>query len=302
MSLNVALISDDPGWHGAQLSDAFAARGCNVSIVSLRDCAIDLHDSPYGLRIPGFNQSLPDGVFVRGVPGGTLEQIVHSLDVLHALRVQGVPVYNDGRAIEHTVDKAMTSMLLQYAGISVPPTWVITDPEQAREVWMRERNAGNRLVVKPLFGSQGQGLVRLCRHDDLPRIDDCQGVYYLQRFIEGSQFDWRVFVINGQTVAGMLRRGKHWINNVAQGASCAAVNNEPELASLAESAARVMEVDYAGIDIMRNTDGVLQVIEVNGVPAWKALQGASNINIAECLVDDFYSRYLQRKNVRAVGP
>ena len=45
------------------------------------------------------------------------------LGVLHALREFGVPVYNDARAIERSVDKSMTSLLLRAAGVPTPPTW-----------------------------------------------------------------------------------------------------------------------------------------------------------------------------------
>ena len=44
-----------------------------------------------------------------------------------------------------------------------------------------------------------------------------------------------------------------------------------------------------------------QVIEVNGIPAWKGVQAACRVDIAQCLVDDFCERYLLRNSVKAVG-
>jgi tetrahydromethanopterin:alpha-L-glutamate ligase len=297
----IALITDDPGWHGARLCEAFAVRDCEVQRVSLCDCAIDLVSAPQGLLIPGFEEQLPDGVFVRGVPGGTLEQVVLYLDVLHALEAVGIPVYNDGRAIERSVDKGMTSMLLQRAGIPVPPTWVVSSEERGQAIWARERTAGHRLVVKPLFGSQGKGLMRLSPQDPLPALADYQGVYYLQRYVEGQHFDWRIFVINGRAVAGMQRHGKHWINSVAQGATCIPAPQDRQLEELAEAATAALDMDYAGVDLMRDAGGDLQVIEVNSIPAWKGLQAACDVDIATGLVDDFYGRYLSRRRIVAVG-
>ncbi len=301
MSLHIALITDDPGWHGVRLRDAFSALACKVQVVSLCDCAIDLVNAPQGLYIPGFEERLPDGVFVRGVPGGTLEQVVLYLDILHALNALDIPVYNSGRAIERSVDKGMTSLLLQQAGIPVPPTWVVSSEERGEHIWGNERASGNRLVLKPLFGSQGQGLMRLSVDDALPALDEYQGVYYLQRFVEGQHFDWRVFVINGRTVATMQRHGRHWINNVAQGATCIAAPRDRELESLAEAATQALGMDYAGVDLMRDAGGDFQVIEVNGIPAWKGLHATCGVDIARCLADDFYSRYLQPRSVVAVG-
>ncbi|HEU5169238.1 MAG TPA: RimK family alpha-L-glutamate ligase [Gemmatimonadales bacterium] len=297
MTLRVAIITDDPGWHGARLRRAFEARHGEVRYVSLRDCRIDLQHGCHGLFIPGFEQRLPDGVFVRGVPGGTLEQVVLRLDVLHALRALGIPVYNDGRAIERTVDKGMTSFLLARAGLPTPATCVTETPDHARAFLRRETAAGQEVVAKPLFGSQGVGLRRLVAGMDIPDASECNGVWYLQRYVETGPanegwHDWRVFVIAGAAVAAMVRRGTSWVNNVAQGARCEAAELEHELERLAVAACRAVGADYAGVDLVRGGDGRLQVLEVNGVPAWKGLQGVTQVDIADCLVDDFVSRRL----------
>src|SRR5258708_30189390 len=96
----VVILTDDPGWHGARLREAFESRGVEVSFASLRDCRFDLDrqgrdPANPGVVIPGFDGRLPDGVFVRGVPGGTLEQGVLRLDVPHALQPFGISVSND---------------------------------------------------------------------------------------------------------------------------------------------------------------------------------------------------------------
>ncbi len=295
------MITDEAGWHGDRLREAFVSRRWEVCAVSLRDCAIDISRRAHGLLVPGFENELPAGVFVRGVPGGTLEQVVLYLDVLHALQRLSIPVYNSGRAIERSVDKGMTSLLLHQAGIPVPRTWVVSNPDQAQAIWVRERSQGNRLVVKPLFGSQGLGITRLSARDTLPALEDYQGVYYLQQYITGGGHDWRVFVINGKAVASMERHGSHWVNNVAQGAHCAAAHYNAEREALAERAVEVLAMDYAGVDLMRDTSGRFYVIEVNGIPAWRGLQAASGVDIAGQLVDDFLARYLERDRIRAAG-
>lgn len=282
-----AIMTDDPGWHGDELRAAFALRGCEARFVSLTDCRFDI-GTPHGLIIPGFD-GLPDGVFVRSISAGTLEQITLRLGVLHALQELGVPVYNDARSIERSVDKSMTSFLLKFRGIPTPPTWVAESEPAARALAMRETAAGRELVLKPLFGSQGKGLRRIADIRDLPSADEMNGVFYLQRFIncgEGNWHDWRVFVIGGRAVAAMIRRGKTWINNVAQGADCEFAELTPRLRKLAEGASRALSMDYAGIDVIRDPAGGYSVIEVNSIPAWKGLQAVCSLNIAQALVDD----------------
>ncbi len=60
-------------------------------------------------------------------------------------------------------------------------------------------------------------------------------------------------------------------------------------------------MDYAGVDLIRDRDGRLQVIEVNGIPAWKGLQSVTRDSIAQMLVNDFVDRYLQRRALHSVA-
>jgi tetrahydromethanopterin:alpha-L-glutamate ligase len=299
MRVQVAIVTDDRGWHGARLQQAFRSQRIDVRLVSLRECRIDLTHGRHGLGIPGFERRLPDGVFVRGIAGGTLEQIVLRLDVLHALRELGVPVYNDARAIERTVDKGMTSFLLYGAGLATPPTCVTESPARARAFLLRETAAGHDVVVKPLFGAQGVGLLRLAAGSDIPEAAQRNGVWYLQRFVEtgaggGGWHDWRVFVIGGVAVAAMVRHGLSWVNNVAQGGRCEAASLNDDLERLAVRACAAVGADYAGVDLIRDPGGRLQVLEVNGVPAWRGLQSVTRIDIAERLVEDFLSRRIAK--------
>ncbi len=157
----VAIMTDETGWHTRQLQAALRARGAVGRCVDLADCRIDTTAAWHGLVIPGFGRDLPDAALVRGIAGGSFEQVTKRLGVLHALREFGVPVYNDARAIERSVDKSMTSLLLHAAGVPTPPTWAIESPAQAQRMVMRESAAGHALVLKPLFGSQGKGLQRV---------------------------------------------------------------------------------------------------------------------------------------------
>jgi RimK family alpha-L-glutamate ligase len=300
-------MTDAIGWHTRQLQAALRERGALGRCVDLADCRIDTTAAWHGLVIPGFGNELPDAALVRGIAGGSFEQVTKRLGVLHALREFGVPVYNDARAIERSVDKSMTSLLLHAAGVPTPPTWAIESPAQAQRVVMRESAAGHALVLKPLFGSQGKGVQRVGAvngvHRPLPALDkDYGSLAYLQRFIAPlgePGFDWRVLVVGGRARTAMRRVSTHWVHNVAQGARCEPAPLPPELARLAEDATRALDMDYAGVDILPAADGhTLQVIEVNGVAAWQGLQRVSDFNIARTIVDDLLDRRLAIRTIR----
>lgn len=297
----IAIATDEVGWHTRQLQAALRERGAIGRCVDLEDCRIDTGASWHGLVIPGFGSELPDAVLVRGIAGGSFEQVTKRLGVLHALRELGVPVYNDARAIERSVDKSMTSLLLHAAGVATPPTWAMESAAQAQRLVMRESAAGRALVLKPLFGSQGKGLQLVgCVDGEHRPLPDLKGTYgslaYLQRFIAPIAtpgFDWRVLVIGGRAVTAMKRVSSHWIHNVKQGARCEPCELTPALAEIAEAAARTLQMDYAGVDILpEGSPEALRVLEVNGVAAWQGLQRVTPFNIARAVVDDLLDRRL----------
>ena len=282
----VVIFVDDADWHTRRLKRAFAAQGVEAVSLSLSECGFEAGGGGHGLRLPGFADALPDGVFVRTISAGSFEQVTMRLGVLHALRELGVPVHNDARAIERCVDKSMTSFLLHKQGIPTPATWSIESMAEARRVVRAEARPERPLVLKPLFGSQGRGLRLIDGLAALPPADEVAGVYYLQRFIRGRApgwRDWRVFVVGGRAIAAMIRHGTHWRTNASQGARCEGVPAAGELASLATAAAAAVGADYAGVDIMQDADDRHLVLEVNSMPAWAALQRVAEVDIAAAL-------------------
>lgn len=294
--MKVPIITDEAaqsgGWHGTALRQAFSRRGLEAIFVELQDCVIDLSGQAPRINIPQF-QGLPKMAFVRGIAAGSLQQVITRLNVLHILSMQGTTVYNDAKSIERTVDKGMTSFLLKQHGVNTPATWVCESRQHAHQIIEQLTENENAVVIKPLFGSQGQGVRLLTKktHPPLPGDLFVNGVYYLQSYVDtGHQnYDFRVFVVNNQAVAAMRRSGAGWLNNVAQGATCTAMQDEA-INDLAIQAAKALEIDYCGVDIIRDKDGRLWVLEVNSIPAWKGLQSVTQINIAQQLVDDLIKK------------
>ena len=292
--MTIVIFTDEPqhqgGWHGAQLVSALALRGVEAIFVSLQDCVINLSAEKPSINIPHV-KALPKTVFIRGIAGGTLQQITARLNILHILKMLGVSVYNDGKAIERTVDKAMTSFLLQQNGIATPKTWVCESRNQAENIIQHNQ----QLVIKPLFGSQGTG-VRLVEKTvkkmPLPMDAHVDGVFYLQQFIK-STHDYRVFIVGDKAVAAMKRTGKTWLHNVAQGAQCENIidkSAEADVLNIALQAALVLDIAYCGVDVIRDECGKLYVLEINSIPAWRGLQSVTAVNIAQILVDDLLSK------------
>ena len=106
--------------------------------------------------------------------------------------------------------------------------------------------------------------------------------------------DYRVFVINQKVVATMRRsasqQGGLFVNNVAAGAVCTAVEASEALAEIALNAAKAVNIDYCGVDVIQAENGEYYVLEVNSIPAWRGLQSVTQTNIADALVQDFLQK------------
>ncbi|MCC7250343.1 ATP-grasp domain-containing protein [Hyphomicrobium sp.] len=285
----IALFVEDGSgdWHARRLRKAMEARGARVVTTTLSACAFDT-SCPCGMDIPGFDGLLPDGAFVRSVSTGTLEQITFRLGILHALRESGVRVWNEARAIERCVDKSTATFLFQKAGLPTPPTRVVETRARAEAHLAADARP---FVLKPLFGSQGNGVRRAQGPDELPPPEAVGDVYYMQHYLRAPDAtlfeDWRVFVCAGRVLSAMVRRGKTWITNVHQGAEPVAHDPCADMSRLALAAVTTIGADYAGVDLIRDADGRLMVLEINSNPAWKGLQSVTAADIADILAADF---------------
>lgn len=286
---NIAIITDDPGWHGQHLKQSLSKRGYMPRFVRLQDCHFDLRSDQARINLPGFSE-LPSAVFVRGVPGGSLEQVIYYLDVLHGLEHLGVPVFNNTRALERSVDKGMTSFLLKSKNIPTPNSIFSSDLHYINNKIHEYIDRGNELVVKPIFGSQGKGVQRISTKSDFIDYSLMHGVMYVQDYIDAGKdvgVDYRVFVVGNEVIASMKRTGESWITNVAQGGKVEAVKLNSDVEQMALDSVKVTGLEYSGVDLIQDKEGRFWVTEVNSVPAWKGLQQTTSINISEVIVDNF---------------
>ena len=282
--MRVTILGQKGSWHVVQLQSALERRGIVAPCYTIAQLTARLAGGPR-LSVGDNALEKADLVFLRGIPGGSLEQVIFRVDAMHCLENSGVRVMNSPSTIERTVDKYYTSTLLEDAGLPTPRTVVTENLDQALDAFAE---LGGDVVIKPLFGSEGRGMVRVSDEDTARRVllalDLGRYVYYLQEFVAHGTEDIRVFVIGHQVTAAMIRRGNSWKTNVAQGASALPLSPDPALCALALRAASAVGADYAGVDVLATSSGY-HVIEVNGIPGWQGLQSVTDVNIADSIVD-----------------
>jgi RimK family alpha-L-glutamate ligase len=243
-----------------------------------------------------------DAVLARIIPNGSLEQIIYRMDSLHWIEKRGVPVMNSPRAIERSVDKFYTTALLQEAGLPTPETVVCEGADDAMAAVL----ALGDVVVKPIFGSMGHGMVRVSDPDVAFRVvralEQTRAVFYVQRVVDHNGRDVRVFVVGGRVLGAIQRHASdgEWRTNLSRGGSARPFELPPAWEQLALRAAAAIDADYAGVDLLPSRDGTVFVLEVNGIPGWRGLQQATGLDVAGVIVDHLVGR-VRAKDVHAGG-
>ncbi|WP_020475786.1 RimK family alpha-L-glutamate ligase [Zavarzinella formosa] len=279
--MRIAILSGGDGWHVRDLQRAASALGHVAESVDFRNVSAHVPAGHPCAELANY-----DGVIVRTMPPGSLEQVVFRMDVLQALEARGIPVLNPAKALESCVDKYLALERLRQHGLPVPETIVCQQADAAMAVF---EGLGRDVVVKPIFGSEGRGLMRITDPELAWRafraIERTDAVLYLQKFIPHPGWDLRAFVLNGRVIAAMKRTANNdWRTNVAQGAKAEAVTLTSEQTKLALDAAKAVGTIAAGVDLLPGPAGAWYVVEVNAVPGWKSLAPTTGIDVASLMI------------------
>ena len=287
--MHVPILSARTGWHTDELLRALAARGHTGTVVPYESIVARIPAQSTAATLSATSQQLLSAptVLARIVPNGSLEQIIYRVDALHWLEERGVRVMNSPRAIERCVDKFYTSALLREAGLDTPETVVC---ERIDDAMAAVREMGD-VIVKPLFGSMGHGMVRVSDPETAFRVfralEVARAVFYLQRVVEHAGCDVRAFVVGNRVIAAIERRARDggWRTNISLGGEARAIDLPSAWSELALTAARAVGADYAGVDLLPASDGTIHVLEVNGIPGWSGAQKTTSVDIAGAIVD-----------------
>lgn len=283
--MHLAILASPDSWYLRDLCRAADGRH-EVTVASLARLASGLDAG--GLRVTAGEVDLcrADCVLVRNMPAGSLEQIVFRMDVLGRLEAAGIPVINPPRALEAAVDKYLASARLQAAGLATPRTIVCQTVEQAMAAFAA---LGGDVVVKPLFGSEGRGMIRISEEAvalrALKALAQIQAVLYLQEFIPHEGCDYRLLVVGERVLAIRRRNDRDWRTNLSQGGIAEPLEPTREMVAMARAAVDAIGAPIAGIDLLPSRTGRLYVLEVNAVPGWKGLASALQVDVARMVVD-----------------
>ena len=206
------------------------------------------------------------------------------------LEKSGLKCFNRYSAMTACDDKMLTYIKLAGVGIPMPETYsapLCYSPYgtiNGDSVDFLADKLGFPMIVKECYGSLGKG-VHIVRDkaelaDAADRLRFVPHVY--QKFIAESEgTDLRVIVVGGKYVGAMKRTSSgDFRSNVSAGGRGETFEADEKTVALAEKIARVLEIDYCGIDFLFGKNGLI-LCEVNSNAFFKEFEKVTGINVAE---------------------
>lgn len=295
------------GWHADQLRQAAHRMGHVIEAapwetvsgtlaVSGKDCGLHAAAQPISLQEHPSEPAKAvqftdyDAVLTRTMPVGSLEQVTFRLAALHAL-ADGLAdrcplIVNPPRSLEWAIDKFATQARLSAAGCPTPATRVVQTRSEAMQAFDQ---LGGDCVVKPIFGGEGRGVMRVTDRQlawtCFSTLEQLDKVILVQAFVPPGGSDLRLLVIGERVLAVRRHNANDFRSNASAGAKTQAVEIDSAMRELALQVTRRFKLTFAAVDLIDQHNGPPLVLEVNSIPGWKATQAVYQPSIADWIIE-----------------
>ena len=284
--LKIGLLASDPTlYSNRRLLEAGEKLGHEMTFLNIRQCYMKLDaDSPAVHYRDGRVLNKLDAIIPRIRPSNTF----YGCAITRHFESLGVLCLNNADAITHSRDKLYSLQLLQKQGLDIPITGFASSPNDTDN--LIEMVGGAPLIVKLLEGTQGRGVVLAettkAAESVINAMKSLRANLLVQEYIEeASGKDIRCFMIDGKVAASIQRSAApgEFRANLHLGGEAELIEISPEEESLAIKAVRTLNLDIAGVDIIRSRRGPL-LLEVNSSPGLEGVEAATGQDIASKMI------------------
>ena len=287
--IKIGVVLTDPGdWTARAYLKTIHRKGANAVPINLAALSASLSSSAFSIHDADLKDLELDTILVRDVGiSHSLEQISFKFDLLRQFERAQIPVLNSPTAIQNAANKFFSFYLFQRAHLPIPCTTITSDVAVA----LKRIEELGCVVAKPIFGSQGKGIIKLERTQsgltqDLAELLRRRGVLYLQEFVPNPGRDIRVFVVGEEALGAMYRvsQADSFVSNLSQGGTPVMCSLTDEMQALAVRAANAVGADFAGVDVIESEEGLV-LLEVNATPSGKGIKRACGIDVTGRIID-----------------
>ena len=223
--------------------------------------------------------------------------------VASMLEDAGLRLFNKADAIRLCDDKMLTYLSLSDKGIKMPKT--ISGPlrysKKDSDVFLKriEASFSFPIVVKENYGSLGRNVYLVQNKTELKELENRLSYsprLYQELIASSFGVDNRIIVIGGRAIAWMKRKSDNgdFRSNIALGGHGEGVNLPQNYIMMAENCAKILGLDYAGIDILNGPDGEPILCEVNSNAFIKGIEEVTGINVAKAYADYIFREVYQQ--------
>ncbi|WP_128978947.1 ATP-grasp domain-containing protein [Streptomyces roseicoloratus] len=207
-----------------------------------------------------------------------------------SLEAFGARPVNDASSTRLCGNKWSTYLRLKQCGVPTPTTLLAPSVEAGTKAIA---SLGYPAVVKPLSASWGNRVSLITdRHAADAVLEHCAAMpsavartVIVQEAIRPGAPDMRGIVVDGVCVGVISRSGGDWRNNVARGATVEHLAPDEEIHGLCVRAAVAVGARIAGVDLVRDADGGLMVLEVNSRVEFQGFEDATGVDVAARIVE-----------------
>lgn len=285
MTMRLAILSRGLRLYSTQrLMEEAVARGCSVEVLDPLQLSIAVGNEDVRILNEGWPVEV-DAVLPR--IGYSITR--HGVALVRQFERQGVYVANSSKGITQSRDKLHAGQLLSHNRIPIPTTcYVRTWQDVERAIRLI---GGMPVVIKVNEGTQGSGVHLIHSREQAEQktykmLSEGHDVLVQQYIEESHGSDVRVLVVGGRAVAAMRRRarGNEFRSNFHRGGIVEPVDLTSEYVDIACRAARLLDLNIAGVDLLESKAGPL-VLEVNSSPGLEGIERASGVNVAGAIIE-----------------
>ncbi|MGM0506554.1 MAG: 30S ribosomal protein S6--L-glutamate ligase [Bacteroidota bacterium] len=294
--MTIAILSRNRTLYSTRrLIEAIEERGHQARVLDHLKCDIVIEKDDPSIYYLGDKVTGVDGVIPR--IGATVT--FYGAAVVRQFELMKVPTVVGSQALVRSRDKLRSLQILARAGVGLPKT-VFTN--YSKEVdKLIESVGGAPLIVKLLEGTQGVGVVlaptRKAAESMIQAFHSMKTRVIVQEYIEEAKGgDIRAFVVEGNVVGAMKRQAEEgeFRSNLHQGGNGTLYRLNRQEKETALTAARVMGLSVAGVDLLQSERGPL-VLEVNSSPGLEGIELATENDIASKVVDYMIQKIRQAR-------
>ncbi len=293
--LHIVVLSRNRSLYSTRrLIESIENRGHQASVLDHLKCDIVIEQDNPCIYYKG---ELIEGVDAV-IPRIGASVTFYGASVVRQFEMMGIQTAVESQSLVRSRDKLRSLQVLARSDVGMPKTVFTNYSKEVKKII--NSVGGAPLIVKLLEGTQGYGVVlaptRKAAESIIEAFHSMKARVIVQEFIqEAKGADIRAFVINNKVVGAMKRQGKEgeFRSNLHQGGSSQLIKLSKRERQVALTAAKVMGLSIAGVDLLQSERGPL-VLEVNSSPGLEGIEKTTNKDIASEIIT--YVENLVEKN------